>query len=96
MKKSEKQYLIADFCIARGQHSAICLGAFGIAIFEVNDLAFLEALQVRRASTVTTTMLVELYSDTANKTGDDTRHIGHLLAARERMTIAGLLVERAS
>jgi hypothetical protein len=92
MKNSEKQYLIARFSLVPGERSAICLGEFGVAVFGSDDLAFLEALHARRASTVTTTALVELYSAAHG----GTRHVGHFLDARKRMTSSGVLVELAA
>lgn len=96
MKNSEKHYFISDFSIEPGQHGAVvCLGEFGVATFEVDDLAFLEALHARRASSVTTTTLIELYSDADGLDGG-MGDIADFLAARKRMTSSGVLLECAA
>lgn len=96
MKNSEKHYYISDFSIERRQHGAVvCFGEFGVAIFQVDDLAFLEELHARRDSSVTTTTLIELYS-VADGLDGGMSDIADFLAARKRMTSSGVLLECAA
>jgi hypothetical protein len=95
MKSQEKRYQVADFDMVQRHHGVLCVGTFGVARFESEDVPYLAALHVRRGGIVSTSALIELYAE-SDRVRAESRTIVDFMAARDRLTRCGVLVEVAS
>lgn len=92
MKSQEKRYRVANFGMVQRHHGVLCVGAFGVALFDGEDVPFLAALHSHRTSAVSTSLLIERYT-AADPDKAETRTIVDFIAARDRLTHSGVLVE---
>lgn len=75
-------------------HGVLCIGDFGVALFDTEDLPFLADLHAHRASPISASLLIERYA-AADPVKAETRTIVDFMAARDRLTRSGVLVELA-
>jgi McbB family protein len=82
MSTEQKHYFVADFSLLRGEKGVLCVGPFGVSVFDSSHLQLLLRLDDHRGSTLTAASLV----------------VGHGASteALEKLVAHGLLAERTT